>query len=149
MRALILLPAFILTLSSMGTAMADHRTRFHIPAELRGAASVPACDNPRVLKKISKKFRSNNVHNFDSTLKIENLTQARETDYIGNPADQNDRRFCVADSTLTNGTHPTVYYLIQERHGGASLKWGVEYCISGFDPERAHGADCRSLRAPF
>lgn len=144
-----LLVGSALTGVSVTTAKADHKIQLHIPAELRGDGSVPACDNARVLKKVTKRFRRNNIHHRDSDLEFDRLEQVRETDYVANPADQNDRRFCAAHVHLSDGTHPTVYYLIQERDGVASLGWGVDYCVSGHDIERAHGANCRSLREPF
>ena len=139
----------VLAVASVSTAHADHKLRFHIPSEFRGAGNVPECDANKVLKKLKKRFKRNEIHHRDSNLKFDRFENIRETDFITNPADRNDRRFCAAHVHLTNGKHPQVYYLIQERDGLASLTWGLDYCVAGQDIERAHGENCRSLRQPF
>lgn len=149
MRTAVLLSAFSIFLSSMSVAIADKKERYVVPTEIRGAGKVPLCDHPRVLTKITKRFHKTNVKYRHSDLAFDRIENVRETDFISNPSDETDRRFCAAHVHLTNGTHPTVYYLIQERNGLASLSWGVDFCVTGHDPERAHGDTCRSLRAPF
>lgn len=141
--------ATVLAFTFAATALADYSDPPKVEAGLKGAGKVPFCDNGKVLKKITKKFAKSNVRYNDPSIAFTQIEHIRETSFLENPTDQNDRRFCKAHVHLTNGTHPTMYYLIQEHEGIASLRWGVEYCVSGHDFERAHGARCRSLKAPF
>lgn len=149
MRFFLILLTTLIVLANAGMASADHKTRFHIPAELRGEGKVPYCDDGGVIKKITKRFRKNNIHHRDNDLEFERMEEIRETGFVKNPSDNTDRRYCAARVYLTNGKHPTVYYLVLERDGLASLTWGVDFCVSGLDFERAHGSHCRSLRAPY
>lgn len=149
MRAAILLSAFSIILSSPSVTVTGAKERFVVPTEIRGVGRLPQCEHPGVLSKISNRFDKASRKYRNSDLTLEKIEDIRETEFVGNPSDQTDRRFCSAKAYLTDGTHPAVYYLIQEHHSVASIRWGVEFCVSGHDPERAHGADCRSLRDPY
>ncbi|MEP3525325.1 MAG: hypothetical protein ABJN24_07845 [Hyphomicrobiales bacterium] len=149
MRAIIFLSAFSIISSPMVGAIAKEKERFVVPTEIRGDGKVPLCDNPKVLAKITKRFHKTNVKYRHSELAFDRIEHVKETDHLTNPSDETDRRFCKAHVHLTNGTHPKLYYLIQERDGIASITPGVDFCVSGHDPERAHGDNCRSLRVPF
>ncbi|MEO1066458.1 MAG: hypothetical protein AAFW47_03670 [Pseudomonadota bacterium] len=153
MRASFLTTAFlaiaVLATSVANTAVADTNDLVHKPIDRRGEGKVPQCDDPSVLNKISKRFAKVQFKFRDSDLEFSNLERVRETGFEPNEIDQNDRRFCAAHVHLTDGNHPTLYYLIQEHEGLASIGWGVDYCVNGYDFERAHGAHCRSVRSPF
>lgn len=149
MRVFLVFLTLLFSFSISTIANADNRKGFRIPAEFRGEGKVPSCNDDSVLNKITKRFRRNNIHHLDSDLAFERIGRVRETDFLKNPKDQNDRRFCAAHAHLNNGKHPTLYYLIQEHHGLASISWGVDFCVNGYDFARAHGSSCRSLREPF
>ena len=149
MRISKLFLATALILSSSISAFADYSDPPKVEAGLKGDGKVPLCDDAKVLKKITKKFAKINVRYNDPKIAFTEIEHVRETSFVPNPTDQNDRRFCKAHVHLTNGSHPSMFYLIQEHEGLASLGWGVEYCVIGHDFEREHGANCRSLKAPF
>lgn len=153
MRATAFLSAFSIVLSCVTGAIANDEGNdaksYGATLEIRGNGKVPLCDNAEILNKITKRFHKTNLKYRDNDLAFESVDYVRETDYISNPSDEIDRRFCVADVDLNDGTQSTVYYLILERNGVASIGPGVDLCVIGHDPERAHGDECRSVKAPF
>ncbi|MEM8838331.1 MAG: hypothetical protein AAGE89_09580 [Pseudomonadota bacterium] len=117
--------------------------------KIRQVGTLPLCDHGPVLNKISKRFAR--VHKFyrDSDLALGEITSVRETAERLDVPEASNRRFCAAHVSLTDGADTTVYYMILDQGGLASIGWGVDFCVQGYDYERAHGAECRSLRAPF
>lgn len=141
--------SFIVSIAALSPTMASEDKKPVVPTELRGEGAVPLCDDGKILKRISKRFKKNNAKHFDSDIEVVEFEEIRETDFLPNPTDRNDRRFCAGHAQLSNGNHPKIFFLIQEREGLASHGWGVEFCIRGHDPLRFYGDKCRSVRKPF
>lgn len=151
MRALIVLPVILLaaTLAATKPVNAESSFRLHRSLDAPREANVPVCDDAKVLARMTKNFRRTNIRYRENALEFATVEKIRETDYLINTDELTPRRFCAAHVHLTDGTHPTVYYMIVDQGGFAGVRWGVNSCVSGHDPERAHGADCRSVRKPF
>jgi len=114
MRILKTILAATIALSTASLAYADISKPPKVEAGLKGAGKVPLCDDEKVLKRITKRFAKANVEYNDPSIAFTEIEHVRETSFTPNPTDQNDRRFCKAHVHLTNGTHPSMFYLIQE-----------------------------------
>ncbi len=56
------------------------------------------------------------------------------------------RDYCVAESQMTNGLSPPVFYAIEHNVGFASIGSNVDYCVLGLDPWYVHNEVCRTVR---
>lgn len=56
------------------------------------------------------------------------------------------RRYCGATVALSDGRARTIWYLIEEGQGFASIGDNVEFCVSGFDRWMVYNGRCRVLR---
>ncbi len=125
----------------------DHSGGFHIPADPRGPGLVPDCDHDRVLAKIANRQAYADRRTWKTGVTITGFENERERRYqpktvygtIG-------RRYCQAHALLSDGTHPQIYYLIEERQGFASIGWNVEFCMAGHDDWYVYGSRCQILR---
>lgn len=107
-----------------------------------------ACDNPRVLKRVSSKFRTQarQVHH-DKSLTITTYDRVHEHRYLDKREDRPiARRYCGADVTLSDGRERTLWYLIERKVGFAGIGDNVEFCVSGFDRWNVYNNACRILR---
>ncbi len=62
-----------------------------------------------------------------------------------NPA-QIERTYCKATGTFTDGRYRSVWYMVEEGQGFASVGRNVEFCVDGFDRWNVYDARCRVLR---
>jgi capsid protein len=106
------------------------------------------CSEAWVLSKITHRFRYQVQH-------VPNLPDVAITDFRGIqqhrylPASDNwpiGRRYCGATVALSNGLDRTIWYLIEEGQGYASVGDIVEFCVSGFDRWMVYNGRCRVLR---
>jgi hypothetical protein len=107
-----------------------------------------ACDDAKVLKRISSKFRTQarEVHH-DKSLAIDAYGNIHEHRYREKREDRPiARRYCGADVTLSDGRERTLWYLIERGVGFASIGDNVEFCLSGFDRWNVYDNACRILR---
>ncbi len=81
-----------------------------------------------------------------SGLVIEHIDRIRETRVNVDGPGLIPRRYCDGTAYLSNGRRSEVVYLIEFQAGFASIHWGVQSCLPGYDPYRAYGAGCRSIR---
>lgn len=108
---------------------------------------VPACDNQSVLDRIRAKF-SYQVHNVPHLpdVAIVGFRNIRQRHYLpGMDISNTARRYCGATADLSNGKARTVYYMIVDEMGFASLGDGVQFCVQGFDRWRVYNGNCRLI----
>lgn len=106
------------------------------------------CNDSGILARIEARFRHQvlNVPHLPD-VEIVGFRKVHERRYI--PFSEKRpiaRRYCAATAALSNGKHRTVWYLIEDRMGFASMGDGVEFCVSGFDRWRVYSGHCRVLR---
>lgn len=106
------------------------------------------CAESWVLNKITHRFRHQVRH-------VPNLPQVDIIDFRGiresryQPASEEwpiGRRYCHARVALSNGHDRTIWYLIEEGQGFASIGDNVEFCVAGFDRWMVYDGGCRILR---
>jgi hypothetical protein len=56
------------------------------------------------------------------------------------------RDYCMADSTMSNGTQFTVFYAIEHGLDFVGLGDNVDFCVLGLDPWHVHDGFCRTVR---
>lgn len=108
----------------------------------------PSCHDARVLDRIHRKVDwSNSKHNYfgSPVARIDRVSERRVEMGDAEMAGVN-RRYCRGRAHQVNGGHHTVHYLIEQRAGFASKKWGVEYCVQTHDKHRVYDGSCRTLR---
>lgn len=106
------------------------------------------CDNSHVLNRIEARFRHQvrHVPNLPD-VEITGFDRIRQHRFL--PASERSpvaRRYCKATATLSDGRRRSVWYLIENGWGFASLGDGVEFCVAGFDRWKVYDAWCRVLR---
>ncbi len=106
----------------------------------------PGCDDPRVLKKIVKRYNWAEKHTWRRGVDLNDVTQAGERLTLVGDDRLVNRRYCRGHARMSDGRHSSVYYLIEQRQGFASIRWNVEFCITGRDNWRVYNGSCRSLR---
>jgi hypothetical protein len=114
-----------------------YRTHFH---------RLPVCDEAKVLSRVTNKFAYYDAHVMGGDLTIAHIGDIRETRVDVNGPSLIPRRYCDATATLSDGRRSEVVYLIEFQAGFASIHWGVQSCLPGYDPYRVYGSWCRSIR---
>lgn len=108
--------------------------------------SFPQCDEARVLSKIISRFNWAERRQWKRGFGLEEVRQPRERTGEEWPGSDIPRRFCRGHAILSNGTHPTVHYLIEGGQGFAGNGFKVEFCVDGLDPWRVYDGRCRVVR---
>ena len=119
------------------------------PANAFGIRNDAACDNPAVLRAISKRFAINDRNVIQRGLAIEDYYDVHQEQFVAAGEIEGtliDRRFCRGKVAMNDGRSRTIWYMIELGQGFASMGANVEYCISGLDPWHIYGAYCRSVR---
>ena len=106
----------------------------------------PDCGDPKVLKKIVERYNWAEEHTWKRGILLDFIERPRERVTLAGGERMISRRYCRGHALLSNGRHPTVHYMISQRQGFASIKWNVEFCISGHDRWMAYDGSCRVLR---
>ena len=104
---------------------------------------LPQCFSPKVFDEISEAFEQKEKTYWNSRLVLLSFAQPRELGYRPWGASFIPRRFCSAETRISNGTHQTVYYAIGQDIGTLGVKWGVEWCVTGLDRNFAFAPGCR------
>lgn len=116
------------------------------PMVSRGNAGI--CQQQSVLKAVSYQFDYQIRHIPQlprvSINSIGNIYQSR-FEPKENPVDI-ARHYCGATAILSDGQSRSVWYMIEEGQGFASLGNNVEACVEGFDLWRVYNGRCRTLR---
>ena len=106
------------------------------------------CAEPWVLRRITDRFHYQVRH-------VPHLPDVEITDFRGIhqhrylPAQDKwpiGRRYCGATVGLSDGNARTIWYLIEEGQGFASIGDNVEFCVAGFDRWMVYNGRCRVLR---
>jgi hypothetical protein len=138
LRRLTLAMAAVLSISLMGSAT---------PAAAFGGKQFPACDAPQVLTHIQNRFVWNDRHVLKRGLAIEAIDRAhRNRNRYGTEYWSIPRLYCHGTAYMSDGHKRQIWWLIEGGMGFAGLGDNLEYCISGLDPLKVHGAWCRSVR---
>ncbi|MER8696807.1 hypothetical protein NKI77_20865 [Mesorhizobium opportunistum] len=106
------------------------------------------CGQPWVLNKITHRF-SYQVRHVPHLpdVQITDFRRIHQHRYL--PANDTwpiGRRYCGATVSLSDGRDRTIWYLIEEGQGFASIGDNVEFCVSGFDRWMVYNGRCRVLR---
>ncbi len=107
---------------------------------------LPVCDAGKVLAKVINKFAYYDAHVIHSGLTIANIGEVRETRISVDGPSLIPRRYCDATAILSDGRRSEVVFLIEYKQGFASIHYGVQSCLPGYDPYRVYGAGCHSIR---
>ncbi len=105
---------------------------------------IPACDNPWTLGKINLRFAYKERRYWGSGAYIGKIEEVKEIAYRPWGPDFIPRRHCAAKVRMNDGKETYIAYAIGEKTGFAGIGWGVEWCVSGYDRNRAYGPYCRA-----
>lgn len=135
-----------LSLVMFGSAAA---AREMIPAEKRlipFQADLPLCSDPGVLEAITARFAEKERIFWNSNATIVQYEHIRPIAWRPWGLDTVPRRFCTAIATVSNGARHTVNYSVREDLGFSSFDNGTEFCVVGYDRNRAYAPLCRLAR---
>ena len=110
--------------------------------------TVLECSDAHVLKAIEKRFRvqAREVHH-DHNLQLTKINRAHQHRFEqARKHSPIARRYCNADAYLSNGKKRSLWYVIEDGMGLASIGDNVEFCIAGHDRWNVYDASCRVLR---
>jgi hypothetical protein len=128
-----------------GSAKADNFT-FYSNAHRKAPWNGPACDEPKVLKRITERFDQAEQSYWHTGIQMGAITMARETAFRDWDPTIIARRYCTGTVYLTDGKqYPLVYWLRSEQ-GFSGVSWGVQFCLVGRDRDFAYAPACKMLR---
>ncbi|MDF1607198.1 hypothetical protein PZ897_03310 [Hoeflea sp. YIM 152468] len=134
---------FIALASTFGIALLSLSS----PAAAFTGGNFPACDAPQVLSYIQKRFVWTDTHLLKRGLAIERIEPAqRNRSGYGLHHSSVPRLYCHGMARMNDGHKRKIWWLIEGGMGFAGLRDNLEFCISGLDPFKVHGAWCRSVR---
>lgn len=119
-----------------------------LPGYVDNTSDAGVCSEAWVLNKITSRFHHQvrHVPNLPDVV-ITDFRRIHQQRYL--PAGDNwpiGRRYCGATVALSNGHDRTIWYLIEEGQGFASVGDNVEFCVAGFDRWMVYNGRCRVLR---
>jgi hypothetical protein len=144
MRARLLFAA--LALAGLGAPAA---ARDVVPAERFVApfdANFPGCQDTAVLEKIAERFAEREARFWATNLTLVHFEHIRPIAWRPWGLDFIPRRFCTAQVTVSDGRKRRIDYSVREDLGIIGLTWGVDWCVSGLDRNRAYAPDCLMAR---
>lgn len=109
-------------------------------------ARVPACDDNWALWKIQSTFATKESRFWNSSLKLVNIENIRETAFRPWAENTIPRRFCSGVATVSDGVKRPVHYVIAEDLGMIGATFGVEWCVVGLDRNWSFNPACRMAR---
>lgn len=136
-----------MTLKSLAIAISVLFLGYASPAAAFSGGDFPACDAPQVLNYIQKRFVWTDRKLLKRGLAIDSIEQAHHNrsrsgrEYWSVP-----RLYCHGTAHMNDGHKRQIWWLIEGGMGFAGLRDNLEFCISGLDPLKVHGAWCRSVR---
>jgi len=120
---------------------------FASPAAAFSGGNFPACDAPRVLSHIQNRFGWADRHVLKRGLAIETIDRVHSNrSHTGNQYWSIPRLYCHGTAYMNDGHKRQIWWLIEGGMGFVGLGDNLEYCVSGLDPLKIHGAWCRSVR---
>jgi len=145
MRLLAAVVAAFAVFATGGASAADLRV-VAPPPTLTLLHPSPACDQPGVLGKITRKFADQDEVLIHSGLRIVSIDRIAQTRFKDGPS-LTYVRFCTGRALLTNGRASEVVFIVEwPMKGKYSIGFAVESCLPGFDPFRVYDGDCRAIR---
>ena len=143
MLARCLLALFVVCAGSPGVRAADLPAPFQVRPPV--AADNP-CGDTRVLTGITKRFAWAEQTTWHRGFVMAALHNARPSDHRYYEPGLILRRYCQADSAMSNGLRRQVYYVIEVGQGFASVGNTVDFCVLGLDPWHIYDEACRTVR---
>ena len=137
------------TLALAAFTVAALANSFVGPAKASGIGLYDSCEDPRLIRHIKNNFRILDRNVLQAGLSVEDIHSIRETGPVYTPVTEVQlipRVFCQGTAAMSDGKSRTIYILLEDSQGFAGIGDYVNYCISGLDPWRIYGADCRSVR---
>lgn len=116
------------------------------PGPVGPPVSDTACDNRSVLMRIMQRFAYAERKTWHRGFEIASIENARLSYHPYAEPGLVLRRYCVAESVMTNGDVHKLYYAIEFGQGFAGLGNYVDFCVLGLDPWRVHDGACRTVR---
>lgn len=113
---------------------------------MAAAGEFPACDDASVLSTLSSRQAWAEAHTWKDGVTIAAVDRIGERRLETGGFSAIDRRYCTARAELTAARPTTLYYVVSANEGFAGFGWNVEFCLSGHDPYRVYGADCKVLK---
>ncbi len=132
---------------AFATTLGVSLSSFASPALAFTGGNVLACDAPQVLSHIQNRFVWTDRNLLKRGLAIESIQRVHpnrtrfEGQYWSIP-----RLYCHGTAHMNDGHKRQIWWLIEGGMGFAGLGNNLEFCISGLDPLKVHGAWCRSVR---
>lgn len=115
------------------------------PLDLLVKPSFPQCHDVKVLGKIVERFNWAEENTWNRGFYLQDIERVRER-VVQNHSDRLiPRRYCRAHAQLTNGRHPTLFFLIEGGQGFAGNGFNVEFCLNGYDRWNEYDGSCRTL----
>lgn len=150
-RAAIAAVSLLTGLFASAANAADYGTYGEPRPAYASARPTGACTDPGVLRFITSRFEYKAANYIRQNLSIYEI---RGMQLIGfEPFNQYissvQREYCLADATLTDGSHRPLFYLIERPWGFAGVGRSIEFCIPGLDPWYVYGARCASLQPSY
>jgi hypothetical protein len=108
---------------------------------------LPDCADPDVISRIQSRFSQTEDEYWHSGLAIVGFEKINEIGYRTNGVDYIPTRYCVAQAIMNDEKLRTVSYAIGQDLG--IIGWfgfGVEWCVSGLDREKAYAPNCKMAR---
>lgn len=103
------------------------------------------CDDKSIISAVTRRFNWAQKKTFKRDIRIDAMLDPHEYSYrVRDPAFQN-RRFCRATASLSDGRQRAVYYMISY-DGWPPMSSGLEFCVTGYDYFRAYAPGCGQLR---
>jgi hypothetical protein len=140
--------AALLAATGMGTSLVQARPM--TPAETREYpydGKIPACGDPDVLSRIQSRFSQTEGEYWHSGLEIVGFDRVEEIGFRTNGADYIPRRYCVAQGLMNDQKARTVSYSVGQDLGIIGFwGFGVDWCVSGLDREKAYSPNCKMAR---
>lgn len=112
---------------------------------LAAGITAPPCDDWGVTARVSQRFAYGERHVGDR-LTITGIADHRQTRLDDHGPSVIHRRYCEARATLSDGTRPKLYYVIETGGTLTGCGWNVYYCVAGHDPYHVNDGWCRVVR---
>jgi hypothetical protein len=140
-------PAAALLAATLGCLPALYPAR---AADVITAVTEPSgiCAKGGYLRTIKSRFSYQVKHVPDlPDVAIEEFYNIRDVRYEGE--DEKHliaRQYCEAEVALSDGQSRSIWYLIENKMGFASIGSNVEFCVDGFDRWHVYNGNCRVLK---
>lgn len=106
----------------------------------------PQCHDASVEHRIMDKFNWAEKNTWRRGFDMTGISQAHEHRTTVWRNSSVTRRYCMGTAHMTDHSHRSVYFLIEDRGGFVGRTWNVTFCVSGLDPWRNHDGNCRTVR---